>query len=88
MAGIDKLIINSAYREPEHHWKYDMNGQTFVQEPGRRPAGYFIAGQGTNQYNDIGKFIELDLVNRIRPPCQGMAGEWVSRRYRCDQKAA
>lgn len=67
MAGIDKLIINSAYREPEHHWKYDMNGQTFVQEPGRRPAGYFIAGQGTNQYNDIGKFIELDLVNRIRP---------------------
>ena len=48
MAGIDKLIINSAYREPEHHWKYDMNGQTFVQEPGRRPAGYFIAGQGTN----------------------------------------
>ena len=46
MAGIDKLIINSAYREPEHHWKYDMNGQTFVQEPGRRPAGYFIAGQG------------------------------------------
>lgn len=40
MAGIDKLIINSAYREPEHHWKYDMNGQTFVQEPGRRPAGY------------------------------------------------
>lgn len=67
MAGIDKLIINSAYREPEHHWKYDMNGQTFVQEPGRRPAGYFIAGQGTNQYNDIGKFIELDLVNKIRP---------------------
>ena len=54
MAGIDKLSISSAYREPEHHWKYDMNGQTFVQEPGRRPAGYFIAGQGTNQYNDIG----------------------------------
>lgn len=67
MAGIDKLIINSAYREPEHHWKYDMNGQTFVKEPGRRPAGYFVAGQGTNQYNDIGRFIELELVNRIRP---------------------
>lgn len=67
MAGIDKLIINSAYREPEHHWKYDRNGQTFVKEPGRRPAGYFVAGQGTNQYNDIGRFIELELVNRIRP---------------------
>ncbi len=67
MAGIDQLIINSAYREPTHHWKYDLNGQTFVREPGRRPAGYFVAGQGSNQYNDIGKFVELPLVNRIRP---------------------
>ena len=67
MAGIDQLIINSAYREPIHHWKYDLNGQTFVREEGRRPAGYFIAGQGSNQYNDIGQFIELSLVNRIRP---------------------
>ena len=45
MAGIDQLIINSAYREPTHHWKYDLNGQTFVREEGRRPAGYFIAVQ-------------------------------------------
>lgn len=67
MAGIDQLIINSAYREPTHHWKYDLNGQTFVRKEGRRPAGYFIAGQGSNQYNDIGQFIELPLVNRIRP---------------------
>ena len=67
MAGIDQLIINSAYREPTHHWKYGLNGQTFVREEGRRPAGYFIAGQGSNQYNDIGQFIELPLVNRIRP---------------------
>lgn len=67
MAGIDQLIINSAYREPTHHWKYDLSGQTFVREEGRRPAGYFIAGQGSNQYNDIGQFIELPLVNRIRP---------------------
>ena len=67
MAGIDQLIINSAFREPEHHWKYDLNSQTFVQEPGRRPAGYFVAGQGSNQYNDIGQFIELPLVNKIRP---------------------
>lgn len=67
MAGIDQLIINSAYREPTQHWKYDLNGQTFVREEGRRPAGYFIAGQGYNQYNDIGQFIELPLVNRIRP---------------------
>lgn len=66
MAGIDKLIINSAFREPESHWRYDLNKQSFVQEHGRRPAGYFVAGQGTNQYNDIGQFIELPLVNAIR----------------------
>ncbi|MBR0282583.1 MAG: DEAD/DEAH box helicase family protein [Oscillibacter sp.] len=67
MNGIDQLIINSAFREPERHWKYDLNGQKFVQAEGRRPAGYFIAGQGSNQYNDIGQFIELPLVNLIRP---------------------
>ena len=67
MAGIDKLIINSAFREPESHWRYDLNKQSFIQESGRRPAGYFIAGQGTNQYNDIGQFIDLPLVNAIRP---------------------
>ena len=67
MAGIDKLIINSAYREPTHHWRNDLNSQSFVKEEGRRPAGYFIAGQGSNQYNDIGQFVELPLVNMIRP---------------------
>jgi type III restriction enzyme len=67
MAGIDRLIINSAFREPECHWKYSRQRQTFGKEPGRRPAGYFIAGQGSNAYNDIGQFIELPLVNMIRP---------------------
>ena len=67
MAGIDKLIISSAYREPECHWKYDFNSQSFIKEPRRRPAGYFVAGQGSNQYNDLGQFIELPLVNKIRP---------------------
>ncbi|MDD3995356.1 MAG: DEAD/DEAH box helicase family protein [Bacilli bacterium] len=66
MAGIDKLIINSAFREPEHHWKYNLNKQTFEKQPGRRPAGYFVAGQGSNAYNDIGQFVELPLVNMIR----------------------
>ncbi|TGA95896.1 type III restriction endonuclease subunit R [Sporolactobacillus shoreae] len=67
MAGIDRLIINSAFREPEYHWKYNNQTQSFDRESGRRPAGYFVAGQGSNQYNDIGQFIELPLVNHIRP---------------------
>ena len=65
--GIDHLIINSAYEEPQYHWLHDDNGQTFHKEPGRREAGYFIVGQGSNQYNDAGQFITLPLVNRIRP---------------------
>ncbi|WP_407400396.1 BPTD_3080 family restriction endonuclease [Anaerovibrio sp.] len=64
---IDKLIINSPYEEPKHHWRYDIETQMFEQEPGRRPAGYFVAGEGGNEYNDIGRFIELPMVNRIRP---------------------
>ena len=67
MAGIDKLIINSAFKEPTCHWRNDLNSQSFIREEGRRPAGYFVAGQGSNQYNDIGQFIELPLVNMIRP---------------------
>lgn len=67
MKGIEKLIINSAFREPTSHWRHDFHSQSFVREEGRRPAGYFIAGQGSNQYNDLGQFIELPLVNQIRP---------------------
>jgi len=67
MAGIDQLIINSAFREPEAHWKYSLNAQSFEKAPGRRPAGYFVAGQGSNAYNDIGVFVEIPLVNMIRP---------------------
>ena len=67
MPGINQLIINSAFREPEFHWKYSLNAQSFEKVAGRRPAGYFIASQGSNAYNDIGEFVELPLVNTIRP---------------------
>ena len=67
MAGIDKLIINSAYHEPTAHWKYNLETQQFEQAPGRRPAGYVVAGQERNAYNDQGRFVALPLVNRIRP---------------------
>lgn len=63
---IDKLIINSAYLEPKQHWIYSLEEGNFVLKEGRRPAGYFVAEQGSNQYNDVGKFVELPLVNEIR----------------------
>ena len=67
MAGIDHLIINSAFREPEHYWKRNDMTQVFEMVAGRRPAGYFIAGQGSNAYNDIGIFTQIEIVNKIRP---------------------
>ena len=67
MSGIDHLIINSAFREPEHYWRRNDATQIFEKAAGRRPAGYFVAGQGSNAYNDIGVFIQIELVNKIRP---------------------
>jgi type III restriction enzyme len=63
---IDQLIINSPYEEPKEHWQIDRNIQAFNRVPGRRSAGYFVAGQGSNQYNDLGEFIQLPTVNEIR----------------------
>jgi type III restriction enzyme len=63
---IDQLIINSPYKEPEEHWSYNPAAQAFDRLSGRRSAGYFVAGQGSNQYNDLGEFIQLPIVNEIR----------------------
>lgn len=64
MSNIDHLIINSPYTEPEQHWRYDHQKQTFERKTGRRPAGYFVAGQGVNA--EIGEFKPIPLVNEIR----------------------
>jgi type III restriction enzyme len=36
-------------------------------EPGRRPAGYVRASEASKSFDDPGEFIELPLVNKIRP---------------------
>ena len=63
---IDRLIVNSPYEEPRQYWEYSLEQSEFVLKSGRRSAGYFVAGQGTNQYNDVGRFIPLPVVNDIR----------------------
>jgi type III restriction enzyme len=63
---IDQLIINSPYEEPKEHWEYNPRAQIFERIQGRRPAGYFTARQGSNQFNDIGEFKTIPLVNEIR----------------------
>ena len=65
-AKIDRLILNSPYREPHSHWVYEHETKKFRIVEGRRRAGYFVAKPGAKKYDDEGRFIEIELVNRIR----------------------
>ncbi|MEM4202892.1 MAG: DEAD/DEAH box helicase family protein [Candidatus Methanomethylicaceae archaeon] len=64
---IDRLIINSPYEEPRYHWRYDPTTKLFNLVEGRRPAGYVVATPGSKTFDDPGLFIEIPLVNAIRP---------------------
>jgi type III restriction enzyme len=64
---IDRLIINSPYEEPKKHWRYDRETRTFELVEGRRPAGYVVATPGSKSFDDPGIFVEIPLVNQIRP---------------------
>jgi len=64
---IDRLIINSPYEEPQRHWRYDRETRLFDLTEGRRPAGYVIASPESHAFDDPGIFIEIPLVNQIRP---------------------
>ncbi len=64
---IDRLIINSPYEEPAQHWRYDRKARTFDLVEGRRPAGYVVASGESRAFDDPGIFVEIPLVNQIRP---------------------
>jgi type III restriction enzyme len=64
---IDKLIINSPYEEPRRHWEYDRATRMFSLTEGRRKAGYIIASAESKSFDDPGIFVEIPLVNSIRP---------------------
>ncbi len=64
---IDRLIVNSPYEEPGQHWKYDRETRLFDLAPGRRPAGYVVASGDSKAFDDPGIFVEIPLVNQIRP---------------------
>ncbi|MFS8907384.1 BPTD_3080 family restriction endonuclease [Synechococcus sp. OH2] len=67
MATIDRLIINSPYEEPRQHWRYNRETRLFELVEGRRPAGYVVATPGSKSFDDPGIFVEIPLVNQIRP---------------------
>jgi type III restriction enzyme len=64
---IDRLIINSPYEEPQRHWRYDRETRLFDLVENRRPAGYVVATPGSSSFDDPGIFVEIPLVNQIRP---------------------
>ena len=64
---IDRLIVNSPYEEPTRHWSYDRKTRLFDLADGRRPAGYVVASPDSKAFDDPGVFVEIPLVNRIRP---------------------
>lgn len=66
-ATIDQLIINSPYEEPHEHWRYHRETRLFTREPERRKAGYVRASEKSRTFDDPGVFVELPLVNQIRP---------------------
>ena len=75
--SIDRLIINSPYEEPARHWSYNSERRTFSLEEGRRPAGYVIASESSRSFDDPGHFVEIPLVNQIRPRVR----EWRENEY-------
>jgi type III restriction enzyme len=66
--SIDRLIVNSPYEEPQRYWRYNRESRTFTLVEGeRRPAGYIIASESSKSFDDPGVFVEIPLVNQIRP---------------------
>lgn len=61
------LIINNPYKPPSEYWQYDRQTQTFELVKGRRPAGYVMSTPGFSGHDDPGVFVEIKLVNQIRP---------------------
>ena len=68
---ITHLIISSPYAEPARYWSYDRETRLFsLVEGKRRPAGYVKASERSRSFDDPGVFVELPLVNQIRPRVQ------------------
>ena len=64
---IQRLIVNSPYSEPQKYHEYLPESKSFVLRTGRRRAGYLVASSSSRAYDDPGRFMEIALVNKIRP---------------------
>jgi len=71
------LIICSPYDEPKIHLSYHPGTRKFKTVESRRPAGYVIATEASRTFDDPGRFIEIELVNKIR----GRVKKWREADY-------
>ena len=71
------FVINSPYKEPQHHLKYNENLQKYVLEQERRDAGYWITSGKQESKNIAMQFEALELANIIRPRVK----EWRENGY-------
>ena len=55
---------------------------------GRRPAGYVVASEGSKAFDDPGIFVEIKLVNTIRPRVKKWREAGLPRRNRDHEKAS
>src|SRR3990167_308133 len=66
MKTTDHLIINGPYEKPKSHLNYNREIRKFELLEGRRRAGFIVASEHSESFDDPGIFVELDLANRIR----------------------
>ncbi len=64
--SVQHLIINTPYDKPTKHLKYSREERKFSLVEGRRPAGYTIASEHSEKFDDPGFFVELPEVNKVR----------------------
>ena len=62
------------YQSPDHqfalrerHWRYDRQTRAFELVAGCWPAGYVMASGDSRAFDAPGIFVEIPLVNQIRP---------------------
>lgn len=75
--GVQHLIINNPYEEPTKHLKYNRELTRFELINERRPAGYTVASEHSDKFDDPGFFIKLPLVNHVRE----RVSEWRKEGY-------
>ena len=77
MKQIDHLIVCNPYCKPDQHWRYIREKREFDLVPGRRSAGYLVASNNADGFDDPGHIIEITKVNEIRKHVE----EWREQQY-------